>query len=155
MAESVNAMFQPSKLCQIGIVVKNIDETLKYYEEMFGFGPFEIRHVNYPDATYYGKKAGYTGKRAFFYLGSVQIELIELGTGKTIHETFLREKGEGLNHIGFAVDNLRVAKDKAERMGFKIIQDFVRPDGSGFAYLDSEKIGGVLFELIQRPVKNG
>ena len=146
-----NEIFPPNGFCQVGIVVRSIDETIKYYEKVFGFGPFEIREVDYPDATYYGERAGYRGKRAFFYLGPIQIELIELRDGKTIHESFLREKGEGLHHIAFEVPNLEEGKRKAEEAGLKMIQSFTRPDGSGFAYLDSDRIGGVPFELIQRP----
>ena len=145
-----NEIFQPSSFCQVGIVVKSIDETIQYYEKMFGFGPFEVREVDYPNATYYGQTAGYRGKRAFFYLGPIQIELIELRDGKTIHESFLREKGEGLRHIAFEVKDLEDGKRRAEKAGFKVIQSFARPNGSGFAYLDSDRIGGVPFELIQR-----
>lgn len=144
-------ILKQDRFIQIGIVVKNIDETLKYYREAFGFGPFEVRYVDYPTATYYGKTAGYRGKRAFFNMGPIQIELIELVDGKTIHEDFLKTKGEGLNHLGFRVDDLEVAKKNAEKAGLKIIQSFTRPDGTGFAYIDSDKVGGVLFELIQRP----
>ena len=146
-----NEIFPPTSFCQVGIVVRSIDETIKYYEKVFGFGPFEIREVDYPDATYYGERAGYRGKRAFFQLGPIQIELIELRDGKTIHESFLREKGEGLHHVAFEVPNLEEGKRKAEEAGLKVIQSFTRPDGSGFAYLDSDRIGGVPFELIQRP----
>ncbi len=146
-------MFPPSSLCQIGIVVRSIDETIKYYQEVFGFGPFELRDVDYPTATYYGETAGYRGKRAFFHLGPIQIELIELKDGKTIHESFLREKGEGLHHIGFLVKNLEEAKKKAESAGLEVTQGFTRPDGTGFAYLDSDRVGGVIFELIRRPEK--
>ncbi|MFC1977453.1 VOC family protein [Chloroflexota bacterium] len=134
----------------MGVVVKSIDETIKYYEEVFGFGPFEIRHVEYPDATYYGETAGYRGKRAFFYLGPIQIELIELVDGKTIHEAFLKEKGEGIHHIAFEVDSLEKSKENAKKAGLKVTQSFSRPDGSGFAYLDSERTGGISFELIQQ-----
>jgi catechol 2,3-dioxygenase-like lactoylglutathione lyase family enzyme len=146
-----NEIFPSSGFCQVGIVVKSIDETIKYYEETFGFGPFEIREVDYPKATYYGEPAGYRGKRAFFYLGPIQVELIELKDGKTIHEGFLKEKGEGIHHIAFQVKNLEEGKRKAKKAGLKVIQGFARPDGGGFAYLDSDKIGGVVFELIQRP----
>ena len=146
-------VFEPSRFCQVGIVVKSIDETIEYYEKVFGFGPFEIRHVDYPNATYYGETAGYRGKRAFFYLGPIQIELVELVDGKTIHEAFLKEKGEGLQHIGFDVNDIAESKRNAEKAGFKIIQSFTRPDGSGFAYLDTDRTGGVIFELIQRPAK--
>jgi len=152
-AEQGDRIFAPESLYQIGIVVKNIDETIKYYEKLFGFGPFEVRYVDYSTATYYGKVAGYRGKRAFFFLGPIQIELIELVDGKTIHEDFLREKGEGLNHLGFRVDNIEHAKKRAEELGFKIIQSFTRPDGTGFAYLDSDKIGGVIFELSEKRSK--
>ncbi len=143
-------LFEPSRFCQVGVVVKSVDETVEYFEKVFGFGPFEIRQVDYPDATYYGEIAGYRGKRAFFHLGPIQIELIELVDGKTIHEAFLKEKGEGVHHIGFEVDNLEKSKENAEKVGLKVIQSFTRPDGSGFAYLDTDRIGGIFFELIQR-----
>ncbi len=143
--------FDPSKAFQIGIVVKNIDETVKYYQESFGIGPFEVFEVKYTDATYYGEKAGYRGKRAFAKIGPITIELIELIEGKTIHEAFLKEKGEGLHHIGFEVKDLKEGVAKAEKLGFKVTQGWQREDGLGFAYLDSDKIGGVVFEMIQWP----
>ncbi len=143
-------LFEPSRFCQVGVVVKSIDETIKYFEKLFGFGPFEMRQVDYPNATYYGEIAGYRGKRAFFYLGPIQIELVELVDGKTIHEAFLKEKGEGVHHIAFEVDNLEKSTGNAEKAGLEVIQSFTRPDGSGFAYLDTDKTGGIIFELIQR-----
>jgi len=146
-------VFQPSRFCQVGVVVKSIDETIKYYEKVFGFGPWETRYVDYPNATYYGEIAGYRGKRAFFYLGPIQIELIELIDGKTIHEAFLKEKGEGVHHIAIEVNNLEESERSAEKAGLKVIQSFTRPDGSGFAYLDTDRTGGLIFELIQRPAK--
>jgi len=145
--------FDPANLCQIAIVVKSIDETVKFYTEVFGIGPFEIRDVEYPTATYYGRKAGYRGKRAFAQLGPVTLELIELIDGKTVHEDFLKEKGEGLHHIGFTVKDLKRCEEEAEKLGLKVIQGFKREDGSGFAYVDSDRIGGAMFELIQRPAQ--
>lgn len=149
MVNDKDSIMRPSSLCQIGIVVKNIDETVDYYTRAFGFGPYEIKYVDYTDATYYGEKAGYRGKRAFFHLGNIEIELIELVDGRTIHEDFLKQHGEGLHHIGFEVQDLTGAKDNAAKAGFKVTQGFQRPDGSGFAYLDSDKTGGVIMELIQ------
>jgi methylmalonyl-CoA/ethylmalonyl-CoA epimerase len=141
--------FDPSALCQVAIVVKSIDETVRFYTEVFGIGPFEIREVDFPNATYYGQKAGYRGKRAFAKLGPVTLELIELIEGKTVHEDFLKKKGEGLHHIGFAVKDLKRCEEEAEKLGLKVIQGMKRKDGSGFAYLDSDRIGGAMFELIQ------
>ena len=87
MTGATDRIMEPSRLCQIGIVVKNIDETIAYYTRAFGFGPYDIRYVDYSDATYYGEKAGYRGKRAFFKLGVIEIELVELIDGKTITRT--------------------------------------------------------------------
>jgi methylmalonyl-CoA/ethylmalonyl-CoA epimerase len=139
----------PGSICQIGIVVNSVDETIKYYKEKFGFGPFEVRNVDYSDATYHGKKAGYRGKRGFFKLGPIEIELIELIDGKTVHDDWKKIHGEGIHHIGFQVENIEASKKAAEKAGFKITQGFTRPDGSGFAYLDNDKVGGTVFELIQ------
>jgi catechol 2,3-dioxygenase-like lactoylglutathione lyase family enzyme len=145
--------FDPSALYQVGIVVKSIDETVKFYTEIFGIGPFEIIEKDFSNATYYGKKAGYRGKRAFAQLGPLTLELIELIDGKTVHEDFLKEKGEGIHHLGFAVKDLKKCEEEAEKLGLKVIQGIKREDGSGFAYLDSDRIGGAMFELVQRPAQ--
>ncbi len=142
--------FNPATLSQVGIVVKNIDATVKFYSEVFGIGPFEIREVSFPNATYYGENAGYRGKRAFAQMGPITLELIELIEGRTIHEDFLKEKGEGIHHLGFAVKDLARCEEEARKAGLKIVQSMKRPDGSGFAYVDSDRIGGAMFEFIQR-----
>ena len=153
MKKQEDRIMEPASLCQIGIVVKSVDETINYFQEEFGFGPFEVRTVDYSDATYYGEKAGYRGKRGFFHLGPIEIELVELIDGKTIHEDFKKQHGQGLHHIGFEVKDLTKAKKNAEKSGFKVTQGFQRQDGSGFAYLDSDKVGGVIMELIQTQKK--
>src|SRR3990170_8001026 len=114
--------FDPSALCQVAVVVKSVDETVKFYTEVFGVGPFEILEINFPNATYHGQQAGYRGKRAFAKLGPVTLELIELIEGKTVHEDFLREKGEGLHHLGFTVKDLKKCEEEAEKIGLKVIQ---------------------------------
>ena len=146
--------FDAKTVFQVGVVVKNIDETVKYYREVFGIGPFEILDVAYLDATYYGQKVGYRGKRAFAKMGPLTRELIELVDGKTIHEDFLIDKGEGLHHLGFEVEDLKQSMEIAESKGLRVTQSFINEEtGLGFAYIDSDKIGGVIFELIQWPKK--
>jgi methylmalonyl-CoA/ethylmalonyl-CoA epimerase len=139
-------------LCQIGIVVKSVDETVKYFQDVFGFHDFEIRNVDFPTATYYGKPAGYKGKRGFFNMGPIQIELIECISGKTIQEDFIKENGEGLHHIQFKVEDLKAAMANAEKAGLHVIQSYVG-NGIGFAYIDSDKVGGVIFEMGQQQKK--
>jgi catechol 2,3-dioxygenase-like lactoylglutathione lyase family enzyme len=147
-------IFDPRNLIQIGIVVRNIDATIEFYQRMFGFGPFEVRNVDYPTATHHGECGGYRGKRAFFNLGLMQIELIELVDGKTIHEEFLQKKGEGVHHIAFRVESLQEGMRAAEHAGIPVTQAYLRPDGTGgFAYLETDRVGGVVIELIERSPK--
>jgi methylmalonyl-CoA/ethylmalonyl-CoA epimerase len=149
-------LYEPSDYFQIGVVVKSVEETVNYLKGLIGInGPIEFRDVNYTNATYYGETAGYRGKRAFFNIGPVAFELIELVDGKTIHEDFLKEKGEGLHHLGFEVNNLKESIKDAEKRGLQVTQSFIREDGSGFAYLNSDKVGGIIFELIRRAKKKG
>jgi len=148
-------LYESSDYFQVGVVVKSVDETVKYLREIIGIsGPIEFRDVSYPTATYYGKTEGYRGKRAFFNIGPVNFELIELVDGKTIHESFLKEKGEGVHHVGFEVKDLKKSIEHAEKLGLKVIQSYIREDESGFAYLNTDKVGGIIFELIRRQKKS-
>jgi methylmalonyl-CoA/ethylmalonyl-CoA epimerase len=143
-------ILDPARLFHIGVVVRNIDATVRFYEGMFGIGPFEFREINYPTATFHNGKGGYRGKRAFARLGPLTLELIENYEGKTIHNDFLDEKGEGLHHLGFEVSDFKKSAAEAQRRGLKVTQEYTREDGSGFAYFDSDKIGGVIFEVVEK-----
>jgi len=153
-AKANDKEFRSSEFFQIGIVVKNIKDTLEFFRSVMEIGDVQEIDVSYPTAEYYGKVAGYRGKRAFLYFGPVQIELIELIDGKTIHEDFLKEKGEGLHHICFQVKDLETAKKKAAKAGLEVTQGYSRADGMGFAYLNSDKVGGVIFEIAQMPANS-
>lgn len=146
-------IFDPARLYHVAICVKSVADTARFYEQQFGIGPFVFRDVNFTDATYYGEKAGYTGKRGFAMMGPMMLELIETTSGKTIQEDFLNEKGEGLHHLGFEVDSLADSIAAAESRGFRVTQAFHRPDGSGFAYFDTDAVGGTVFEVVEKPVK--
>ena len=122
---------------------------LNFIKRPLALTPSRFSKPIIPDVTYYGEKAGYRGKRAFAKMGPMMIELTELIEGKTLHEQFLKERGEGLHHLGFEVQDLKESVARAERPGFKVTQSWQREDGLGFAYLDSDKIGGVIFEMIQ------
>jgi len=85
----------------------------------------------------------------FCSLGSVELELIQPITAPTIYHDFLQEKGEGLHHLGFDVKDIEKKLVLCKEMGIKIIQGG-QGATSHFEYLDTEEVGGVIFELIQR-----
>ena len=143
-------IFDPARLYHVGICVRDIAATVQFYTNVFGIGPFTYRDVAYDNATYYGKVAGYRGKRAFAQMGPMMLELIELVDGPTIHEGFLETRGEGLHHLGFEVDDLAASMEEAIRRGLEITQSFTRNDGTGFAYVDSDRVGGTIFEVVEK-----
>lgn len=149
-APPASRIFDPARLYHIGVCVRDIAATVQFYTDIFSIGPFTYRDVAYENATYYGQVAGYRGKRAFAQMGPMMLELIELVDGPTIHEGFLETRGEGLHHLGFEVDDLAASMEEAVRRGLEITQSFTRSDGTGFAYVDSDRIGGTIFEVVEK-----
>lgn len=134
---------------QIGIVVKDIDKTIEYYENVLGIGPFIMPEIVYKEKHYYGKPADFDFKMAFGSLGPVEMEIIQPIKGPTIYHDFLEKKGEGLHHLGFDVKDIETKLELCKEMGIRIIQGG-KGATSQFEYLDTEAISGVIFELIQR-----
>lgn len=142
-----------SKLCQIGVVVKDIDEAIDYYTSTFDLGPFRTTLIERHGAIVRGKPTDYKIKLAFAQMGNIQLELIQILEGETIQSEFLRTRGEGLHHIAFLVDDLEAEIAKWGRKGIKVLQRSkppATPEEGGYAYMDTGKVGGVIFELVQQ-----
>jgi len=134
---------------QIGVVVKDMDKVVDYYASL-GIGPFgqplqEMRHFEYR-----GKPTDARAKILITNLGNADIELIQPLEGPSIWQEFLERKGEGMHHIGFFVEDIDREEENLLKQGLKILQKG-RSDRGGYTYFDTDSIGGVIFELIQRP----
>ena len=129
-----------SKVDQIGIVVKDMEATMKSYEKMFGIEPFPTVESAVDSAKL---------KIGLFQLGEVQIELIQVLEGETIHSKFLEKRGEGLHHLGFFVEDIEKELARLEKGGIKVLERGTVLGVVKFAYLDTEKTLGVVLELIQ------
>ena len=134
---------------QVSIVVEDMERAVEYYTSTFGIGPFRIIDVDLEGVLLRGKPISTKIKVAFAKSGPLQVELIQPVEGKNIYTEFLENKGEGLHHLGFRVDDLdtmlaELAKEDIEPVFYKAYPDA----GAAFAYLNSDKIGGVMFELI-------
>ena len=139
-----------AEICQVGIVVKDLDKTIEHLTSL-GLGPFTVRTNDHPAARVRGKKVSYQVRIGMAQQGPVQIELIEYQKGVTIQKEFLDEKGEGLHHILFRVRNLDATLEKFSRKGIEILQQDKFVGGGGLAYMGTDKIGGIIMELVQRP----
>lgn len=136
-----------SKLVQIGIIVKDMDETIKRLQS-YGIGPFEHRAVPAGAKEYYkGKPMEAIFKIAAVNLGGVEMEFIQPVQGDSPHMEFLKEKGEGIQHLAFAVDNLDEDIENLKEKGASVQMQ----SDLGLlkvAYMDM-KTSGLVFELMQ------
>ena len=150
MANQQEFLVQLPPVEQIGIVVKDMDQAIDYYSSTFGWGPFHVMDFEMKGATYRGQICDCRLKIGFYHADPVEIELIQVLEGDTPHTEFLRERGEGLQHLRFSVDNLDDMLAKLAKQGIKPVFQHSYPEiGISFAYLDTDKIGGVMFELIE------
>jgi len=134
------------EVIQVGIYVRDVDEAARKLESLLGIGPFKIFEPNYKDLTYRGKRGKFKVKIGLAQAGPVQIELTTPVRGRTI---FSNRRCYGLHHLGIRTDNMERGIAEMKRRGFKVIQSGRRP-GVKWAYLDTEKKTGVIFELIER-----
>ena len=147
MSERSTVVLPPQ--IQVGIVVKDVEKTAEFFSSVLGIGPWEIRERAFTaDEMRVGQPVKM--KQGMAYWGEVQIELIQPLEGNTLYSEFLETKGEGLHHLRSRVKNMWEFVSKLEKVGIKVILSGWKEKEGGFAYLDTTKIGGVLFEVSEK-----
>jgi len=145
-ADDIKQQLQLPGVGQIGVVVEDLDRTIAFYESTFGIGPWDIREVGAPNVWDRGEEKFIKARLGFATIGQVEIELIQILEGDSMHLEFLREHGEGLHHVGFFVKDFAAKLEQAQAMGLQVLQK--DPFGQAYAYLDTRQPGGIIFELI-------
>ena len=90
---------------QIGIVVRDLDATLRRYVDDYGIGPWEIHEFNAGNAEDLredGQPVERSWRLAVTMVGQVMWELIEPLDDQSVYARFLADKGEGIHHIAVA-----------------------------------------------------
>jgi len=129
-----------SRVDQIGIVVKDVEKYMKFYEKMFGVEPFPTVESAVNSAKL---------KIVLFELDEVEIELIQVVEGESVHSRFLEERGEGLHHLGFFVKDIEKELARLDKEGIRVLERGEVLGAVKFAYLDTKKTLGVVLELVQ------
>jgi methylmalonyl-CoA/ethylmalonyl-CoA epimerase len=138
---------------QVGVVVKDVEKAIDFYSQEFGLGPFQ--KVEFAPANHWlrGIPTPIRLNIGLCQWGPLQLELIEVVEGDIPHKWFLEERGEGVQHLGFIVDNYDEWLRHLEGRGIRVLMNAETDvEGMGHvraAYLLSDRVGGVLFELIE------
>ena len=125
MATASPAKVQCKGINQIAIVVENLELVAENYWNILGIGPWAIFDWESPlvyDRRYRGEKAWAREKIALAQVGAVQLELVQPVDGPSIYRDFLVERGEGLHHMNFLVDDVDEAKRILVEEGFPSLQ---------------------------------
>lgn len=126
----------------IGIAVKNLETSIRFYEDALGLKCYKIEEVE-------DQKV----KTAFLKLGDTKIELLESTSPDGPIAKHIEKRGEGVHHIAYAVDDLRAALREAESNGIQLIDREPRKgvEGLNIAFLHPKSTQGVLIELCEKP----
>jgi methylmalonyl-CoA/ethylmalonyl-CoA epimerase len=139
---------------QVGMVVRDIEASMRMLTELFGIGPFRV--VDCPpeerkDQQYLrGAPARFHTRQAFADLGNFELELIQPIEGTTIWSEFLERHGEGLHHIRFNTPDLEhVVQTLADRGIGKTQEGAGIREGTYWANFDTEKLLGFTLEIMK------
>ncbi|WCN36869.1 methylmalonyl-CoA epimerase [Aneurinibacillus uraniidurans] len=134
-------MSSPEKIEHIGIAVKNLDESVKFYTQVLGlkltgFETVESEHV----------------RVAFLEIGETHIELLEPTSPESAIAKFIEKKGEGIHHVALKVDNQTERLATLKEAGVKLITETPKlgAHNNMVAFLHPKATGGVLLELCQK-----
>ena len=131
-----------SHIEHIGIAVKSLEQAIPFYENMLGLKCYNIEEV-----------AEQKVRTAFFMAGQTKIELLESTSPEGAVAKFIEKKGEGVQHIAFAVDGVNDALRTLEGRGVQLIDKQARKgaEGLNIAFLHPKSTMGVLMELCEKP----
>ena len=128
------------KVDHVAIAVKNLDEGLKAFESLLGHKAAQVKEV--PEQKV---------KAALLHVGNVEIELIQPTDPGTGVAKFLENKGEGIHHICFEVDDVDKELEAMAAKGIETLDKKGRPGLAGkVGFLHPKSTKGVLIELAQK-----
>lgn len=130
-----------TKVDHIGIAVKNLKESLKFYQDILGINLIETEVVEEQKV-----------KVAFLPLGDTEVELLESTDPEGPIASYIDKQGEGIQHIAYRVDDIEAAIAVMKEKNVKMIDEKPRygAGGAKIAFCHPKSAGGVLVELCQR-----
>lgn len=141
-------------ISQIGMVVPNLREGVRFYRSFLGIPKWYRTVITGSSCRYRGQAIDISLDIAVGYSGRTQVELIEFrGKDENVYSAHPGEAGFGFHHFGVVVGDLEKAVRSMRERGFPALQEGeLRYAGGGrtrYAYLDTVDRAGMILELIE------
>ena len=129
-----------TRVDHLGIAVRDLDEALAVYAQAFAL---EIDHRGVVDDQ--GVEA------VALRVGESMVELLRPVKDDSPVARFLAEKGPGLHHVAYAVDDLDAALQSLQAQGVRLVDERPRLGlgGRRIAFVHPKSTFGVLTELVE------
>ncbi len=126
------------KIEHIGIAVKNLETAIPLYETLLNTNCYKTETV-----------ASEKVVTAFFKKGESKIELLESAEPDGVIAKFIANKGEGIHHIAFEVEDIYAEMNRLRSAGFVLINETPKAgaDNKLICFLHPKSTSGVLIEL--------
>ena len=135
-------------LYQIGVVVQNLEAGMAHYSTLLGLGPFARIDTDYT-GRYRGRSGRIANRNAFAKWGDLYLEMIEPGLGESNAKEWLRTRGEGIFHLGYATDDLEQRPGGTE-VCFEALDSLTATGRPAVIHLDTVEQLGYFVELADR-----
>ncbi|HEX9651991.1 MAG TPA: methylmalonyl-CoA epimerase [Cyclobacteriaceae bacterium] len=128
------------KVEHIGIAVKNIQNSNQLFQRLLGVDPYKSETVESEAVT-----------TSFFKVGNTKIELLESTTEDSAVAKFIANRGEGIHHIAFEVEDIQKEMARLASEGFQLLNPEPKrgADNKLVVFLHPKSCNGVLVELCQ------
>lgn len=123
----------------VGIAVKDLEATKKFYTEILGIAPTQADEVVEDQKV----------KVSFFKMGDAELEFLESTAPDGPIAKFIEKNGEGIQHIALAVEDIRESLAELKSKEVRLIDQEPRYGAGGkeIAFLHPKATGGVLLEI--------
>jgi methylmalonyl-CoA/ethylmalonyl-CoA epimerase len=129
-----------SHLDHVGVVVHNLDDSLKTYCDQLGFKL--LQRLAIPEQLV---------EVAFLEAGNSTIELIAPTDATSGTARFLHNRGEGTHHLCYVVEDIGAALAELRAQGLRLIDETPRRGVHGLvAFVHPKATHGVMIELLQK-----
>jgi methylmalonyl-CoA/ethylmalonyl-CoA epimerase len=139
------------KLCDIGIVARDMNQTVKRLEAL-GIGPFLAPK---PDPgtegmSFRGQPLKGDFRAIIAQAGEANIELFEVHTKPSPWDEIIARRGEGIHHLGFRIADVEKEANRLAARGAEVVLTCMGRGKLEAAYLDL-KVANIVIELIGYP----